>query len=101
MKWSLTPHPGPLPVGRGEGEMVSVYRRNRALANVGHSQNLQPQNLFQFSDTLSDLDRQDEHGAAVLIEAALQFKDRVVVQPARDQAFILEHELFGQEFRLA
>ena len=48
----------------------------------------------------SDLDRQDEHRAAVLVKAALQFKDRVVVQPARDQAFILEHELAGEKLRL-
>ena len=44
--------------------------------------------------------RQDEHRAAVVVKPALQFKHGVVVQPARHQAFILEHELAGKELRL-
>ena len=39
-------------------------------------------------------------GASVLIKAALQFEHGVVVQPARDETFVLEHKLPGEELRL-
>ena len=48
----------------------------------------------------SDLNRQNQHDATVVVEPALQFKNRVVVQPARNHALVLEHELAGKELRL-
>lgn len=38
---------------------------------------------------LSDLDGQDEHGPAVEVEAALQFKHGVIVQPAGEEVHVL------------
>ena len=35
-----------------------------------------------------------------MIKSALQFKDRMIVQPACDHAFIFEHELAGEKLRL-
>ena len=46
------------------------------------------------------LNRQDEHRPAVLIQPPLQFKHSVIVQPARQHVFILEHQLPGEKLRL-
>ncbi len=48
-------------------------------------------------ETSLHLNRQDEHRPAVLIKPPLQFKDSVVVQPARQETFVLEHQLPGEK----
>ena len=49
---------------------------------------------------LSHLNRQYEHRPAILIKSPLQFKDGVIVQPACQHVFVLEHQLPGKKLRL-
>ena len=44
-----------------------------------------------WSILFSDPDGKDEHGVVVLVEAASQFKDRVVVKPAGDEVQVKRH----------
>jgi len=87
---------GQLEIRRGGAERQHGGWCQGHAGNVARRDNFRKPHSFDITAArarCSHHDRQNEHRPAVLIQPALQLKNGVVVQPARDQAFILEHQL--------